>query len=340
MTKKAQSGSTKAQPPKYKVIVPELQIAFYLRLQEIRHKYLEEALASTVEGLDIGILDKELAELAGNEKLAKLAKYGIRGEVFFPVPYLLESNPHLLGYYRLLFGVSSKEFYDQGSFGVFKGMEEKGRITGRHEGLMGSLCASLIDTAWILLNHLDGVDKVIIKDLQLLTLGPQLRGSRNTVLGQTATAIVFNHIKALLGGYISEESERNIIIRNDSGRTVRIEFSSDPDIKLTEVLASGDRNLVAIEIKGGRDISNIHNRLGEAEKSHQKARNKGFHEFWTILAVDVDKEKAHKESPTTTRFFHIEHIVDTTHPQYHEFSDHLSSLLGIQIKPNLQVDKY
>jgi hypothetical protein len=32
---------------------------------------------------------------------------------------------------------------------------------------------------------------------------------------------------------------------------------------------------VAVEIKGGKDYSNIHNRIGEAEKSHQKAKKEG-----------------------------------------------------------------
>jgi hypothetical protein len=36
------------------------------------------------------------------------------------------------------------------------------------------------------------------------------------------------------------------------------------------------RSLAAIEIKGGRDYSNIHNRIGEAEKSHQKAEKQGY----------------------------------------------------------------
>ena len=42
-------------------------------------------------------------------------------------------------------------------------------------------------------------------------------------------------------------------------------------------------NRIAIEIKGGTDVSNLHNRLGEAEKSHQNARLLGFTQFWTII---------------------------------------------------------
>lgn len=36
------------------------------------------------------------------------------------------------------------------------------------------------------------------------------------------------------------------------------------------------RNIIAVEVKGGTDFSNIHNRIGEAEKSHQTPVLSGF----------------------------------------------------------------
>jgi hypothetical protein len=91
--------------------------------------------------------------------------------------------------------------------------------------------------------------------------------------------------------------ERSIEIENAAGRRVRVEFASDPDICIREELPSGRfRNLVAIEIKGGRDYSNIHNRIGEAEKSHQKARQDGYVECWTMVGVmDLNMEVAQRE---------------------------------------------
>ena len=60
-------------------------------------------------------------------------------------------------------------------------------------------------------------------------------------------------------------------------RTVTIEIASDPDIIIREEIRPETyRNIIAIEVKGGRDFSNIHNRIGEAEKSHQKAKGKGY----------------------------------------------------------------
>src|SRR5215831_11086308 len=63
----------------------------------------------------------------------------------------------------------------------------------------------------------------------------------------------------------------------------------------------------SIEIKGGGDLSNIHNRIGEAEKSHQKAKNEGYVECWTMVGVvDSNLDLARRESPTTDRFYHID----------------------------------
>ncbi len=81
---------------------------------------------------------------------------------------------------------------------------------------------------------------------------------------------------------------------------VKIAVASDPDIEIMEVLNSGTRGLVSLEIKGGQDISNIHNRIGEAEKSHQKAKQRGYFEFITLINVDIDYDILRAESPTTS----------------------------------------
>jgi len=47
------------------------------------------------------------------------------------------------------------------------------------------------------------------------------------------------------------------------------------------------RNRISIEVKGGTDYSNIHNRLGEAEKTHQNAKAAGFTEFWTVITLKI-----------------------------------------------------
>jgi hypothetical protein len=113
---------------------------------------------------------------------------------------------------------------------------------------------------------------------------------------------------------------------------VLFEFSSDPDVRVTEQLASQTRPTLSIEIKGGADASNIHNRLGEAEKSHLKARTRGFREFWTIVAVDVEDVAARRASPTTGQFFNLGRLLTAGTDDHERFRELLCSLVGIRLK--------
>jgi XcyI restriction endonuclease len=81
-------------------------------------------------------------------------------------------------------------------------------------------------------------------------------------------------------------NESQITVKNAAGRTVYVEFAPDPDIVIREEIAPASfAEKIAIEVKAGKDFSNVHNRIGEAEKSHQKARSRGFVECWTVLNV-------------------------------------------------------
>lgn len=81
---------------------------------------------------------------------------------------------------------------------------------------------------------------------------------------------------------------------------MKIRFGSDPDILVSERSGNQYRHLLAIEVKGGSDPSNIHNRLGEAEKSHLKLSASGVLR-WTIIGIPVDKQTARMHSPSTNR---------------------------------------
>lgn len=110
-----------------------------------------------------------------------------------------------------------------------------------------------------------------------------------------------------------------------------IEFAPDPDIIIREEMRPGQfRQLIAIEVKAGSDFSNIHNRIGEAEKSHQKAKAVGFVECWTVVNVDkIDIATAHRESPSTNRFYRISDMVAAEGDDYIDFRDRVISLTGI-----------
>jgi hypothetical protein len=315
--------------PSLPILPPTLQLGFYQRLNDAEKTYLLPALLEHVGKLDIGELDRELLRYAGDEKLALLARYGLRGELIFPVPYVIETKPFLLGYYRLLLGFSQKQFY-KGEFAKFKSIEE-GAISPVLTELIIPLCESLVESAWLLVNGIPDLSREIINSLTLLTLGPQFRGSRNVFLGSEAIRSVFALVKSIVIDNIAEESETHLLIVNAAARTYRIEFAPDPDIAIRQLLAGGSyRNRISVEVKGGTDYSNIHNRLGEAEKTHQKARAEGYTQFWTVVNVEnINTTTWKRESPTTTELFYLGQILDPRHPEHSRFKEYLISELGL-----------
>jgi hypothetical protein len=180
--------------------------------------------------------------------------------------------------------------------------------------------------------------RALLDDLTLLTLGPQLRGGANVRRGTAGIALVFNVIREIVGEYIVVAESRRITIRNAARRKVLIEFAADPDIVIREEMREGFyRNIVAIEVKGGKDFSNIHNRIGEAEKSHQKARAGGYVECWTVVNVDrIDRAMAARESPTSNRFYRISSLAAAEGDEYGEFRDLIVSMTGIRKSKKLR----
>jgi hypothetical protein len=270
------------------------------------------------------------------KSLAALAGHGLRGEMMFPVPVILIANPRLLGYYRLLYGYSQKEFYS-GATGIsrFKGMEERGVVVEKNLKDIPQLCDALCRAGTALLAGI-GMAKIsaaLLDDLTLLTLGPQFRGGANVKKGSAGIRTVFNAIHTIVESAVVNLGETRIEIKNAAGRTVLIEFAPDPDIILREEMRHGSyRKLIAIEVKAGADFSNIHNRLGEAEKSHQKARAAGYVECWTVVNVDkTDMAMARRESPTTNRFYLISDLISAIGNDYQDFQDRIISLTGIKI---------
>ncbi len=315
----------------FPVLDPDVQVSFYHRFLQLQQLYLYDALKRAVGSSDLQAVNAELSQFVSLELLSRVASFGLRGEVFFPVPLLIQAEPRLVGYYRLLLGFSQKEFYTKGPFGRLKTLEEKGQIPPAIEPLLAPFCQSLAGSAELLITGIDDLSLAVIRDLQLLTLGPQLRGSRNTRLGQDATQDVFDLIRSIVGPFASEITDRVIRVENSAGRTVLIEFFSDPDVRIVEQLSSTVRPIVSIEIKGGADRSNIHNWLGEAEKSHQKAKTRGFFEFWTILRARVDVSLARRESPTTRHFFSLDSIRTPSTPDNVQFRELLGALVGIPL---------
>lgn len=313
---------------------PKLQVDFAFALKKFRTVYLQDALLQTISKLDIAKLDTQLAKYVTSADLAALARFGLRGELLFAVPMVLESNPYLLGYYRLLMGYSQKEFYgsDKG-FGVghYKSLEEKGKIGKLAD--IPAICHAFCQAASDLMEGIGSsrLSRELLDDLTLLTVGPQLRGGANNQRGAAGIVQVFDIIREIVAHAAVDISDVEIKVESATKRAVSIKFAPDPDIIIREEMAPAEyRNVVAIEIKSGTDSSNIHNRIGEAEKSHQKARRRGFTECWTVVNVaKLDLEKARNESPSTDRFYSLEKLSTRKGTEYDDFRRRILSLTAI-----------
>jgi hypothetical protein len=144
---------------------------------------------------------------------------------------------------------------------------------------------------------------------------------------------VFVAIIAIVKNYVIEQTDNKLTLKNASGRVVTISLSHDPDVCVRELMTRDrENNTVAIEVKGGTDVSNAHNRAGEAEKSHLKARGKGFKDFWTIISKKgVELAKLQRGSPTTTEWFDTTELLAMKGSDWENFRQRLSIAVGIPV---------
>ena len=194
----------------------------------------------------------------------------------------------------------------------------------------------MINSAIALVNGI-GINRInheLLDDLTILTVGPQLRGGANVKKGAVGITEVFQAIQKIVEHAAIESNARKILIKNAAGRKVLIQFAPDPDIVIKEEISvNRTRNIIAIEVKGGTDFSNIHNGVGEAEKSHQKAKASGYVQCWTVVNVDnIDKKMAKRESPSTNTFYRLSALKREEGEEYQDFKENVISLTGIQSK--------
>ncbi len=124
-------------------------------------------------------------------------------------------------------------------------------------------------------------------------------------------------------------SPRVVLFVNASNRRVTITAAADPDVSVVEEVANTLEPVLAIEVKAGIDASNRLNRLGEAEKSHLKAKSRGHARFWTIVRVPYTDAEVAANSPTTQKHWHLDHIKEPEHPEGRQFVALFKSYLGI-----------
>ncbi len=310
------------------------QVRFHQLLLGARARWLRDALDEALTSVDPNALKAEISRMVPADVQAMLAGAGIRDEHIFPTPVLIRAKPSLIAYYRLLLGVPRKTFYGGGTGrGLFASAEETGKLTKRQDDRLEALCAAMILALADLIRQIaPTVTPRDVSELPLLTLGSYFQGLNNNAIGAEATQAVFAAIREIVAQYIVSETETSFVVRNSSDRRVRITLASDPDVRIDEEFGTDFRPSVALEIKGGTDRSNAHNRAGEAEKSHQKARIGGYREFWTIIAkIGLDMETLKSESPTTRSWFDASEILGRQGDDWSEFRSRIAGAVGIPL---------
>jgi hypothetical protein len=314
------------------------QIIFHELLVAARKTWLIDALRDGLKAINQNELKRQLMQYVPEDVQKILATSGVRDELVFPTPILLEAKPSLVGYYRLLLGAPQKWFHASGTgLGRFKGMELRGVVSpSQKAGLPGFCEAMSKELAHLVRRASSPLGERDITELPLLTIGSQFQGSNNTKIGKQAVASAFVAVTGIVKHHILSQSERELVIRNSAGRRVRIQLGSDPDIGIEEEFGTTWRKKVAIEIKGGTDRSNAHNRVGEAEKSHQKARASHFRDFWTIISKrGLDMRKITEESPTTTSWYDAIQVLGQSGEDWDDFRSRFCEVVGIPIETEL-----
>ena len=310
---------------------PSRQIGFHQLLVAARKKYFIDALSDALGSLDPKKIKEQIAKYVPPDVQKRLAAAGLRDEYVFPVPAVLESKPSLIGYYRLLLGAPQKSFYKGATgMGQFKSMEELGTIFRRQQTAVPNFCSAMAKPLAELVRQIPNFAERDLRELPLLTFGSQLQGSNNTQIGKKAMQDIFLAITEVLEAHITKKEPKKLTVKNSAGRTVYLSLSHDPDVSIQETVENKTHNKVAIEVKGGTDVGNAHNRAGEAEKSHLKARQKGFKDFWTIIfksGLEMDKLK--QESQTTTEWFDVTEVLAREGNDRENFRQRLASAVGI-----------
>jgi hypothetical protein len=213
-------------------------------------------------------------------------------------------------------------------------MEVNGRLSEAQKEALPIFCEAMAKGLADLVRQMSPrVTPRDVSEMPLLTIGSQFQGSNNNTIGKRAAQRVFSAISEIVKPFTTKREQRKLTLRNAAKRTVLITLMSDPDVCVQEHFGQELHNKVALEIKGGTDKSNAHNRAGEAEKSHVKARKLGFRDFGTIIAKKgLDMQRLQRESPTTTSWFDVSQVLGREGEDWEEFRSRLAGEVGIPLR--------
>jgi hypothetical protein len=311
---------------------PSRQIRFHDLLVITRKTWLIDALSEALSMVDPNELKQQLITYVPADVQRLLAAAGIRDEHVFPTPIILEAQPTLVGYYRLLLGVPQKTFYaTETGMSKFRRMEARGTVGMVQRAALPDYCTAMGTALADLVRQVSpAITTRDVAELPLLALGSQFQGGNNNMIGQAAIKGVFLSLAEIVGGLITDQSATELNIQTNSGRVFVLALANDPDVRLQERTSGVLKNLLSIEVKGGTDKSNVYNRGGEAEKSHQTARAAAYPECWTVINMkNIDVAKLKGGSPTTDAWFDTAQILARTGPDWENLQRRFRSLIGI-----------
>lgn len=177
-----------------------------------------------------------------------MAAAGIRDEHVFPVSAIIEKRPTLVGYYRLLLGISQKRFYRKGTnMGPFKSMESRGLLNSKKRPDIEGFCVAMAEPLAEMVRQISPrITARDVAELSLLTLGAQLYGSNNNSIGRKATLEVFVSVAEIVKKFIASRDATKITLINAARRKVVLALATDPDISIQEEFDGELRKKVAI----------------------------------------------------------------------------------------------
>lgn len=302
-------------------------------LKNAHQNALWDAVIEVAAKIDPMTLRQESLVYIPSDGLKLIQAYGIRDEKVYALPCILRGNPKLLGYYRMLIGISAKRFYNKSTgLSLFMSMEGEGKLTSKQDAALNEFCKTMNVALADLFNRLtkENIDRDLT-ELPIMTLGVYVDGVWRNVIGSNAAAAVKETIKDILVGMgldiTSEDGRRTTFHFRDKGFILY--ESSDPDLAIEDCYK---RKILCVEVKGGQDVANVHNRAGEAEKSHQKAVAAGWEDCWTVILWDSltqdQQEKIRGEAQTTKKWYDINNIVAQSGLSYERFKEDLTKLIN------------
>jgi len=199
--------------------------------------------------------------------------------------------------------------------------------------LLPEFCTHLNQQVTVLLHALpQSTLREDVNALPLMALGAQADGSWRTQIGSKATKQVFESMKQIVrdAGRTFTETPVSITVENNSQREVTLALAADPDVVIREDFGTSSEYKAAIEIKGGTDYSNVHNRAGEAEKSHAKAIHDGAGTCWTIIDLrGADMSRLRTESTSTREWIDLTEVLNRKGTTWDRLTQITRSAMGI-----------